>query len=145
MGNLPINGNLSIEAKGIPNIGWSNSQYRLQDLPVVGIAMVFTLASIVCTYNHITVHSGFYQLIIIFNILGILYIYSENSLVAFMLHNMPCIFSKGIEKCQKLTTWDTFRQECVESLPVKKAWYYGNISWYLFPRRFCISKHKNKV
>ena len=53
MGNLPINGNLPIEAKGIPNIGWSNSQYRLQDLPVVGIAMVFTLASIVCTYNHV--------------------------------------------------------------------------------------------
>ena len=56
MGNLPINGNLPIEAKGIPNIGWSNSQYRLQDLPVVGIATVFTLASIVCTYNHITVY-----------------------------------------------------------------------------------------
>ena len=55
MGNLPINGNLPIEAKGIPNIGWSNSQYRLQDLPVVGIATVFTLDSIVCTYNHITV------------------------------------------------------------------------------------------
>ena len=33
----------------------SNSQYRLQDLPVVGIATVFTIASIVCTYNHITV------------------------------------------------------------------------------------------
>ena len=47
MGNLPINGNLPIEAKGIPNIGWSDSQYRLQDLPVVGIATVFTLASIV--------------------------------------------------------------------------------------------------
>ena len=47
MGNLPINGNLPIEAKGIPNIGWSNSRYRLQDLPVVGIATVFTLASIV--------------------------------------------------------------------------------------------------
>ena len=57
MGNLPINGNLPIEAKGIPNIGWSNSQYRLQDLPVVGIATVFTLASIVCTYNHITVNT----------------------------------------------------------------------------------------
>ena len=56
MGNLPINGNLPIEAKGIPNIGWSNSQYRLQDLPVVGIATVFTLASVVCTYNHITVY-----------------------------------------------------------------------------------------
>ena len=55
MGNLPINGNILIEAKGIPNIGWSNSQYRLQDLPVVGIATVFALASIVCTYNHITV------------------------------------------------------------------------------------------
>ena len=55
MGNLPINGNLPIEAKGIPNIGWSKSQYRLQDLPVVGIAPVFALASIVCTYNHITV------------------------------------------------------------------------------------------
>ena len=61
----------------------------------------------------------FYQLIIIFNILGILYIYSENSLVAFMLHNMPCIFSKGIEKCQKLTTWDTFRQECWKSTSKK--------------------------
>ena len=56
MGNLPIKGNLPIEAYGIPNIGWSNSQYRLQDLPVVGIATVFTLASIVCTYNHITVY-----------------------------------------------------------------------------------------
>ena len=55
MGNLPKNGNLPIETKGIPKIGWSNSQYRLQDLPVVGIATVFTLASIVCTYNHITV------------------------------------------------------------------------------------------
>ena len=55
MGNLPINGNLPIEAKGIPNIGWRNSQYRLQDLPVVGIATVFPLALIVCTYNHITV------------------------------------------------------------------------------------------
>ena len=54
MGNLPINGNLPIEAKGIPNIGWSKSQYRLQDLPVVGIAPVFALASIVCTYNYIT-------------------------------------------------------------------------------------------
>ena len=42
MGNLPINGKLPIEAKGIPNIGWSN----LQDLLVVGIATVFTLASI---------------------------------------------------------------------------------------------------
>ena len=70
--------------------------------------------------NVLITHSHFYQLIIIFNILGILYIYSENSLVAFMLYNMPCIFSKGIEKCQKLTTWDTFRQECVGSLPVKK-------------------------
>ena len=56
MGNLPINGNLPIEAKRIPNIGWSNFQYRLQDLPVVGISTVFTLASIVCTYNHITVN-----------------------------------------------------------------------------------------
>ena len=55
MGNLPINCNLPIEAKWVPNIGWSNSQYRLQDLPVVGIATVFTLASIVCTYDHITV------------------------------------------------------------------------------------------
>ena len=55
MGNLPTNGNLPIEAKGISNIGWSNSQYRLQDLPVVGIATVFTLACIICTYNHITV------------------------------------------------------------------------------------------
>ena len=54
MGNLPINGNLPIEAKGISNIGWSNSKYRLQDLPVVGIATVFILASIICTYNHIT-------------------------------------------------------------------------------------------
>ena len=58
MGNLPINGNLPIEAKGIPNIGWSNSQYRLQVLPVVGIAPVFALASIVCTYNYITVYGG---------------------------------------------------------------------------------------
>ena len=57
MGNLPINGNLPIEAKGIPNMEWSNSQYRLQDLPVVEIATVFTLASIVCTYNHITVYT----------------------------------------------------------------------------------------
>ena len=55
MGNLPTNHNLPIGARGIPNIGWSNSQYRLQDLPVVGIATVFTLASIVCNYNHITV------------------------------------------------------------------------------------------
>ena len=55
MGILPLNGNLPIEANGIPIIGWSNSQYRLQDSPVVGIATVFTLASIVCTYNHITV------------------------------------------------------------------------------------------
>ena len=58
MGNLPINGNLPIEAKGISNIRWNNSQYRLQDLPVVGIATVFILASIVCTYNHITVNNG---------------------------------------------------------------------------------------
>ena len=87
MGNLPINGNLPIEANRIPNIGGSNSQgpkglqfyacahlnntIRLnfsgggvqggapdcpQDLPVLGIATVFTLASIVCTYNHITVN-----------------------------------------------------------------------------------------
>ena len=45
MGNLPINGNLPIEAKGIPNIGWSNYPYRLQDFPVVGTP-VFALASI---------------------------------------------------------------------------------------------------
>ena len=57
--NLPINGNLPIEANGIPNIGWSKSQYRLQDLPVVGIAQVFALVSIVCTYNHITVYMIF--------------------------------------------------------------------------------------
>ena len=50
-------GNLPIEAKGIPNIGLSNSQYRLQDVPVVGIAPIFALASIVCTYNHITVYA----------------------------------------------------------------------------------------
>ena len=61
MGNLPINGNLPILSKGIPNIGWSDSQYRLQNLPVVGIATVFTLSSIVCTYNHITVYfDGYY-------------------------------------------------------------------------------------
>ena len=59
MGNLPINGNLPMEAKRIPNIGWSNSQYRLHDLPVVGIATVFTLASIVCTYNNMTVCASF--------------------------------------------------------------------------------------
>ena len=59
MGNLPINGNLPIEAKGITNIGGSKSQYRLQDLLVVGIAPVFALASIVCTYNHITVYLCF--------------------------------------------------------------------------------------
>ena len=56
MGNLPINGNLPIEAKGIPNIGWSNSQYRLQDLPVVGIATVFTLACIVLYIYIFTVY-----------------------------------------------------------------------------------------
>ena len=59
MGNLPINDNLPIEAKRIPNIGWSKSQYRLQDLPVVGIAPVFALASIVCTYNYITVIAAY--------------------------------------------------------------------------------------
>ena len=59
MGNLPIKGNLSIEAKGISNTGWSNSQYRLQDLPVVEIAPVFALASKVCTYNYITVYVQF--------------------------------------------------------------------------------------
>ena len=48
---LPISGNLAIEAKWIPNIWCSNSQYRLQDLPVVGIATVFPLATIVCTYK----------------------------------------------------------------------------------------------
>ena len=37
MGNLPINGNLPIEAKGISNMGGSISRYRLQDFPVVGL------------------------------------------------------------------------------------------------------------
>jgi hypothetical protein len=46
MGNLPKNGNLPIEAKRIPNIGWSHSQYRIKDLLVVGISLVFALASI---------------------------------------------------------------------------------------------------
>ena len=55
MGKLPINGNFPTEPKGIPNIGWNNSQYRLQDLSVVGIAPVFALASTVCTYDYITV------------------------------------------------------------------------------------------
>ena len=56
MGNLPINANLPIEAKGIPNIGWSEAIPSIvQDLLVVGIATVFALASIVCTYNYITV------------------------------------------------------------------------------------------
>ena len=58
MGNLPINGNLPIEAKEIPNIGRSNSQYRLQDLPVVGISTVFTLACIVL-YIGIYIYSAF--------------------------------------------------------------------------------------
>ena len=31
----------------------------LQDLPVVGIAPVFALASIVCTYNYITVIAAY--------------------------------------------------------------------------------------
>ena len=79
---------------------------------------------------------AFYQVTIIFNILWILHIYSENSLAAFMLHNMPCIFSKGIEKCQKLTTWDTFRQECWKSTSKKKhkiSAHFGMIS--------CLKEH----
>ena len=37
VGNLPINDNLPLEAKGVPNIGWSNSWYRLQDFQEVGL------------------------------------------------------------------------------------------------------------
>ena len=37
IGILPIVGKIPIEAKGIPNMGGSISQYRLQDFPVVGL------------------------------------------------------------------------------------------------------------
>ena len=35
--DLLIVGKIPIEAKGIPNMRWSISQYRLQDFPVVGL------------------------------------------------------------------------------------------------------------